>query len=75
MRRGPSVGGRVGGRRPLFAWGDEPGLVGEYDGLCAVVQVELLEDAGDVGLDSRVAEHELARDLGVRDSAREHPTA
>lgn len=32
------------------AWGDEPGFVGEDDGLGAVAEDEFGEDAGDVGL-------------------------
>jgi len=31
--------------------------VGVHDGLRAVVQLELLEEAGDVRLDGRLAEH------------------
>jgi hypothetical protein len=45
---------------------DEPGLVGEDDGLHAVAQLELAEQAPDVGLDRVLAEHELGGDLGVR---------
>jgi hypothetical protein len=42
---------------------NETALVGEDDGLGAVVKVELLEDSGDMGLDGGLAEHELAGDL------------
>jgi hypothetical protein len=40
-------------------------LVGEYDCLDAVSEVEFLEDVGDVRLDGRVADEELFGDLGV----------
>ena len=49
----------------------EAGLVGEHDGLDAVAQAELREQARDVGLDRRVADDELRRDLGVRQPARD----
>jgi hypothetical protein len=39
---------------------NEAALVGEDDRLGAVVEVELLEDSGDVGLDRGLAEDELA---------------
>ena len=53
-----------------------PGLnqtrfVGEHYGLDAVAQVELLQDARDVGLHGRLADEELLRDLCVRAPARE----
>ena len=44
---------------------DEAGLVGEDDGLGAVVEVELGEDACDVGFDGGFADDEFAGDLGV----------
>src|SRR5262245_15952227 len=45
---------------------DDPGLVGEDDCLHAVTQLELGQDVRDVGLHGRLAEEELAGDLGVR---------
>jgi hypothetical protein len=50
---------------------EEPRLVREHHGLDAVTKVELLEDVRDVGLDGRVADVELAADLGVREAARD----
>ena len=55
----------------LPARDDEPGLVGEHDGLDAVAQPELAQHVGDVGLDRRVAEDERRGDLGVGHAARE----
>ena len=52
---------------------DEAGFVGEDDGLGAVVEVELGEDACDVGLDGGVADDELAGDVGVGEAARDEP--
>jgi hypothetical protein len=49
----------------LAAGLDEAGFVGEYDGLCAVVEVEFGEDAGDVGFDGCVADGEGVGDVGV----------
>ena len=48
---------------------DDPGLVGEHDGLDAVAQSELREHAGDVGLDRRAGHDELLGDLGVGEAA------
>jgi hypothetical protein len=48
---------------------NEAALVGEDDRLGAVVEVELLEDSGDVGLDGRLAEDELAGDLTIGHAA------
>ncbi len=48
-----------------FTWLDESGFVGEDDGLGAVVEVELGEDACDVRFDGGVADDEFAGDLGV----------
>src|SRR5437899_3667187 len=50
---------------------DETGLVGEDHRLHAVAQVELLEDASDVGFYGSIADDELGGDLGVREAARE----
>jgi hypothetical protein len=48
---------RQGKHRSLAgAWLDEPGLVGEDDGVDAVSQVELGEDVRDVGLDGPLAD-------------------
>ena len=52
---------------------DEPALVGEDDGLDAVAQVELGEDAGDVRLHRRLADEQLGGDLGVGQPAGEQP--
>src|SRR5437867_12614319 len=49
----------------------ETALVCEHDRLRAVVQIELGEDACDVGLDRRVADEELTRDVAVRKPARD----
>ena len=61
--------GSAGGRRrttgSVTARFNEAGFVGEDDGLGAVVEVELGEDARDVGLDGGVADDELAGDVGV----------
>ena len=43
----------------------ESGVVGEDDGLDAVVEVELGEDVADVGLDGGSAEEEFVGDVGV----------
>ena len=48
-------------------------LVGEHDDLDPVAQAELGEDPCDVALHRRLAEVELARDLGVRQAARDEP--
>src|SRR5687767_8355942 len=50
---------------------DEARLVGEHDGLDAVAQVELVEDARNVRLHRRRLDNELAGDLGVREAAGE----
>src|SRR5436309_16048018 len=51
------------------AWLDESAFVCEYDCLGSVVEVELGEDPGDVGLDSGVADDELAGDFGIGEPA------
>src|SRR3954467_9664857 len=50
---------------------DEPGLVGQHDRVDAIAGVELAEDALDVCLDGGLAEHELGRELRVRQAARD----
>src|SRR3712207_2958846 len=45
---------------------DEPGLVGDDDGLDAVAEPELAQDARDVRLDRRLAEDEALGELRVR---------
>ncbi len=60
-------------RRLLTAGLNEARLVGEDDGLGAVVEVELGEDARDVGLDGGVAYDELAGDVGVGHAAGDEP--
>ena len=47
---------------------DEPALVRVDHRLHAVAKVELLEDAGDVGLRGRLADHEPLADLRIRKS-------
>jgi hypothetical protein len=49
----------------ILAWLDESAFVGEDVGLGAVVHVEFLEHAGDVGLDGGLAEDEVAGDVAV----------
>jgi hypothetical protein len=51
----------------------EAGFVGEDDGLDAVAEVELLQDAGDVGLGRVRTYDELVGDLGVREAASDEP--
>ena len=46
-------------------------LVGVDDGLGAVAELELLQDAGDVGLDGAIADDEPGGNLGVGESAGE----
>jgi hypothetical protein len=46
-------------------------LIGEYDCLDAVAEVQLLEDVRDVRLDGGVADVELFRDLGVGQAVRD----
>jgi hypothetical protein len=48
---------------------NEAALIGEDDRLGAVVELELLEDSGDVGFDGGLAEDELAGDLTIRQAA------
>jgi hypothetical protein len=50
---------------------EKPRLVREHNCLDTVTKVELLEDVRDVRLDGRVADVELAADLGVREAARD----
>jgi hypothetical protein len=54
-----------------FARGDQAGLVGQHDGLRAVAQAQLGEDAGDVGLDGGLAEGQGARQFAVGQAAAE----
>jgi hypothetical protein len=49
----------------------EARLVGEDNGLYAVPQIELLEQARDVRRRRVLADDELGRDLGVREAARD----
>jgi hypothetical protein len=51
--------------------GDESALVGIDDYLDPIAQVELLQDAGDVGLGGRVADEQPVTDFGVGQSADE----
>ena len=48
---------------------DQPRLVGEYYGLYAVPQAQLLQYVGDVGLDGVLAEEEACGNFGVGQSA------
>jgi hypothetical protein len=50
---------------------DQAGLVGQDDGLGAVVQAELGENPRDVGLDGGITEERLASDVGVGHAAGE----
>jgi len=50
---------------------DDAGLVRHDDRLRAVAQIELREDAADMGLDRVLAQHELGGDLGIRMAARD----
>jgi len=43
----------------------EPGLVGKYDGLDAIAEVELHEDSPDVRLDGAVGDYEMIGDFSV----------
>jgi hypothetical protein len=63
-----SIGPRARSGRRL-AGGDDPGFVGEDDGLDAVSQVELGQDTGDVCLYRRAGDDELVGDFGVGESA------
>src|SRR5579884_943642 len=49
----------------VLAGHDGPALVREDDGLDAVAQVELRQDARDVCLDGRTGYHELVGDFGI----------
>src|SRR4051794_5634050 len=53
------------------AWCHEPALVGQDDGLDAVAQAELEQQARHVRLDRALADDELARELRVALAARE----
>ena len=55
----------------VAAGADDAGLVGEDDRLDAVAEVELVEHAGDVGLDRERRDDELFGDLGVGEAARD----
>src|SRR4030095_12805860 len=57
-----SEGRRVSNR---IAGTHQPGLVGQDDGLNAVAEVQLAEDARDVALDRRLAEEQALGELGV----------
>jgi hypothetical protein len=48
-------------------------LVGEDDRLDAISEPELLEDVRDVGLDGRLADVQVLRDLSVRQTAGHQP--
>src|SRR4051812_44371007 len=54
-----------------MARADEAALVGEDDGLDAAADVELGQQAGDMGLDRGLAEPELLRESGVGEPAGE----
>ena len=63
----------IGGLRPgeSAARLDEARFVREHDRLDAIAQSELREDVGKVGAHRRVGDEEGARDLGVRQTARD----
>jgi hypothetical protein len=50
----------------LVARLDEPRVVSRYHGLYAAPHIELAQYGGDVALDGRLADVELARDLRIR---------
>jgi len=54
-----------------FAWLDDPGFVGQDDGLDPVAQAELGEQVADVGFHGRFADDEVGGDLGVGEAAGE----
>src|SRR5881227_3203084 len=54
----------------LLPGAHDPGFVREDDGLRSVAQAELLEQMCDVRLHGVLAQNELDRDLGVRQTAR-----
>src|SRR5580704_11384564 len=53
----------------LLTGADQAALVGEDDGLGAVAQRELHQDAADVRLDRLLGDHQVARDLAVGHAA------
>src|SRR5215467_2078179 len=55
----------VEGSASLAAWLDEPGLVGEHDGLDAVAEAELGQYPPDMDLDGSLGQVHLAGDLAV----------
>lgn len=57
----------------IVAWAYQPGLVGQYDGLDPIAELEFGEEPGDVGLDRRLAEGQLRRKFGVAQAAGEQP--
>ena len=66
------------GKRLARSWLDEACFVGDDDGLGAVVEVELVQDAGYVGLHGGVRDYERGRDLAEarllhRGLPHEHP--
>jgi hypothetical protein len=54
-----------------FTGAYQPGLVREHDRLNAIPEAKLREDVRDVGADSRLADEESRRDLGVGEAARD----
>jgi hypothetical protein len=68
VRSGPTLAAyeRRGGSGGVgLSWCDDSCLVGEYDCLDAVAEVELHQDPLDVCLDGAAANDELVCDLGV----------
>ena len=59
--------------RPARRCDDQPSLVGEDDRLAAVAQLELGEDAADVGLHRLLRDDEALRDLGVGQALGDEP--
>lgn len=49
----------------IVARADQPGLVGQYDGLYPVAELEFGEEPGHVGFDRRLAEGQLRGKFGV----------
>src|SRR5215218_2919221 len=67
---------RARGCRRLLTGASSRGAVsyaGTTDRLNAVAEIELLQDVGDVGLDGRITDVQLPRDLGVGESAGDQP--
>jgi hypothetical protein len=58
--RRPASAAIGGARAALPAWGDEAGFVGEYNGLGAVAEAELGQDAADVGFGGLLGDDQVS---------------